>query len=91
MSQEGLADCEEKGLPWKEFGGVGRLLQDMERFEVLPQRMRGIGEAARREGISLEKIAVFIVYGRYAARDKRQQRNSQGYGQQEHEQDGHCF
>ena len=82
-----FAHCEHRALSGKIVGIVGRFLDDANALEMLPQRMRGIGQPAVSESVGNQKVAEFV--GDRGMRNGKQRKKRRAYGQSEHEHGRH--
>ena len=73
MPTDQSADGEQQALPWLVFRRVGRLLDDVKRFEMLPEQVRRVGQPAFGKRVGGQQIAKLVMHSRHwhAYRRKR--------------------
>ena len=71
MSADNLTGCKNQSLRGLGEALIGGLLEDTERFEMDPHRVRGIGQASVSKRVGRKQISEFVMNHRLWNRQNR--------------------
>lgn len=87
VAGEELAKRHGSADAWGVLGCVGGLMQDVVCFEVAPEGVGGIGEAAVSQGVGDQEMAEFIVHSGNGGREPGKERQAEGDGEEREDEE----